>query len=204
VGYRALGGANARGREELFGNRLASDSERVATVAHRNNVEVYDLEGRRLRTVEVHPTANMTGSALAWSPDDRWIIWPRRGLDYAVQAVELETGRVVTFDRHVAHVGDAEWISADQMLTGGEDGMLAAWDVSRGECLWIAVYRYSSDQEDLQAVTFTPQGAIRHADADAADALVYLVELEPGRLEIFSHARFEQEFRAAFARGNDE
>jgi|GEM_PF-1216885 len=175
----------------------SSDSLRIATGTNRNTVAVYALDGQLLRTIEVHPTANLSGSALARSPDDRWITWSRRSLDYAVQAVDLETGRVLEFDRHVGHVADATWIAPDQILTGGEDGLLAAWDVSRGECLWTMLYRHQNEEGDLQAVTLSPQGAVRHADGDAAETLVYVVEREPGRLEIFSKSRFEKEFPAA-------
>lgn len=176
----------------------ATDSRRIATVANRNAVEVFDLDGRLLNTLEVHPVANVSGDALAWGPDDRWITWSRRSLDYAVQAVELETRRALEFDRHVAHVADATWIAPDQILTVGEDGLLAVWDVSRGACLWTMVYRHEDDEHrGLQAITFTPQGAIRHADAEAVEALLYIVEREPGHLEVFTKNSFEKEFLAA-------
>ncbi len=108
--------------------------------------------------------------------------------------VDLKTGRTEILDQHVDFVNAAEWTSPNQFITGGQDGLLAAWDTNRGECLWTIISFYKNQEGDQQSVTFLPQGAIRHADPHAADSLVFLVERDPGHLEILTRSQFADEF----------
>jgi WD40 repeat protein len=124
-----------------------------------------------------------TITSLAWRPDGE-----------VLAAAAFGMLRFWTADGERLHefpcLGDLiAWSSdGERIVTGDEDGTIRLFDLNTGEVAWSAI-RLGPDE----SVTFSAAGEVLQGDPSVIEEeLVYLVESEPGKLEVLKPSEFDQ------------
>lgn len=169
----------------------SSDGKRMAaTNGSTGQVQIYDESGTLQQTIDPAWSQGTKESCggLAWSPNDRYLVWSRNN-DTCCYDFETKTHR--SLSRHPDDVGDAAWIDGERFLTNGVfDGTVTAWNAAAGRPLWTLLY-VMNDKQQMQSVTFTGDGEVRHADAGVFGQLVYIAETERNHFTTTNHEEFE-------------
>ncbi len=166
----------------------SSDSKRLAvTNGSTGQVQIYSEDGTVLKAIDpVWSQGKMQAcSAVAWSPNDRRIIWSR---NTDVCCHDLKTQATRSLSHHIDDVEHAAWIDNERFITASDDGTVTAWNADTGKPLWIIVYVMDNDQ-NMHSVTYTATGHAQHSDSGAFDQLVYVIEPRAGQFQLMPRAQ---------------
>lgn len=166
----------------MFGIAWSSDSTRIATMIAYGPVKIFDLNGKVEQEFEPdwRIGRNHSFTAIAFSPDDQWVVTSR---DIDIQAYNIKTKERRQFPLHVDLIVDAVWISPTEFVVASRDGTLSCYDVASGKRRWITLF-VLNNQSELKSATISNSGEPIHIEKGIEPFLFRLRERIHGLYEI--------------------
>jgi WD40 repeat protein/serine/threonine protein kinase len=173
----------AHGAQSCSHLAWSPDGEKLAvSVEHRTLL--FDADGARGSVLD---GARGVDYAANWSPDGKRLATASQ--DWRLRLWSADGKNLAVLPGHRGSVFTADWShDGRRIASGSKDGVILGWNAETYDPLWVAV-----PLRDDRSVTFSAAGELRHGDPVAVNReFIYLVEQPDGRLELLTHAEFQE------------
>jgi len=131
-------------------------------------------------------------SAVAWSPDGRWLACVGFGSPIRLLRPDGST-RPVLNTNDAGHANSLSWSPTGKRLVSGGDDTLRMWDIDEGTMEWVALFL-----PENKIVTISASGDVLYAEPGVLEKeLRYLVEAESGAVEALKPYEFRRRVEVA-------
>lgn len=159
---------------------FSPDSEFLACGTITGEVLVFKLStGKQVKSFQKVHQNGIT--SISFSPDQQSLL--TTGFDNNIHILGLKSGRILKeFRGHTSYVNCAVWVDESQILSGGHDGTIKAWDVQKIECIASLI---PTDEQALSPPPIRSICKFHNPESNSDDSL-YLVTTQSSKLHMFS------------------